>query len=237
LVLGIWFFLWFQRNRPAFLAGYEGFAMTWLWNLDLIRFFDFYLAVVFLTSTYLRFRQYRDVASITWAVPGRWPRLLQLLNQHKTILLTWSFALPTVLAFCLMLIQWLASMYFWHQASLTVGEVTEKPLAWPVLAVFGAAMVGVDLYCTFVVGEVDRTATEKYFDQAEYWLKSWKAPVVRFFTLGRINPRKMVAVEVQKALVDASRLINSSLWWVTAQIGLRVAFGLAMWLTYALTGS
>jgi hypothetical protein len=209
--------------------------MAWLESLDLIRFFDFYLAVIFLISTYRRIGQYRAVAGLVWAVPGRWPRLLQLLNQHKTILLTWSFALPSLLAFTLMLVQWLASMYFWHQASLTIGEVMEKPWAWPFLAVFAAAMIGVDSYCTLVAGEVDRAATEKYFDQAEYWLKSWKAPVVHFFTLGRINPRKMVAVEVQKALVDASQLINSSLWWVTAQIGLRIAFGLTMWLTYALT--
>jgi hypothetical protein len=204
-----------------------------MWNLDLIHFFDFYLAVVFLASTYRRIGQYRAVAALAVAVPGRWPRLLQLLNQHRTILLTWSFALPTLLAFGLTALQWLASLYFWHQASLTVGEVMDKPWAWPFLATFGAAMVGVDLYCTVVVGEVDRAATEKYFDQAEYWLKSWKAPVVQFFTLGRINPRNMVSVEVQKALVEASRLINSSLWWVTAQLGLRIAFGLSMWLTYA----
>ncbi len=209
--------------------------MTWLWNLDLIRFFDFYLAVVFLASTYRRIGQYRAVAALVFAVPGRWPRLLQLLNQHRTILLTWAFALPSLLAFVLMLVQWLASLYYWHQASLTVGEVIEKPWAWPFLALFGAAMIGVDLYCTLVAGDVDRAATEKYFDQAEYWLKSWKAPVVEFFTLGRINPRKIVAVEVQKALVDASRLINSSLWWVTAQLGFRIAFGLTLWLTYALT--
>ena len=38
---------------------------------------------------------------------------------------------------------------------------------------------------------------EKYFDQAEYWLRPWTAPVVRVFTFGYINPRQMVATEVR----------------------------------------
>jgi hypothetical protein len=59
--------------------------------------------------------------------------------------------------------------------------------------------------------------------------------VVKFFTLGFINPRQMVAVEVRKALIDASRLINSTFWWIAIQASLRVAFGLAIWLTYATT--
>jgi hypothetical protein len=109
----------------------------------------------------------------------------------------------------------------------------ERPIAWPILTIVGLAMLVVDVYCTFVAGEVDQPGAEKYFDEAEYWLRSWKAPVVHFFTLGRINPRQMVAAEVQKALLEASALINSSMWWLTAQVGLRVAFGLTLWVTYA----
>jgi len=207
--------------------------MTWLLQLDLIRFFDFYLAVIFFLSTFRRVGQYRAVAGLALEAPSRWPKLFQLIKEHRTILLTWQFALPSVLAFLLMMVQLSASRYIWHQASLTLGMVMDRPIAWPILALVGAAMLAVDIYCTAVAGQVDRQATAKYFDEAEYWLRSWKAPVVRFFTLGRINPRKMVAAEVQKALLEASALINSSMWWVTAQVGLRIAFGLALWLTYA----
>jgi hypothetical protein len=206
--------------------------MARLLNIDLIRFFDFYLAVMFLLSTFRRVGQYRAVAGLALAVPGRWPRLFDLIRQHRTILLTWQFALPTVLAFTLMAVQLLASM-FWHQNPLTVERVVSDPLAWPLLVVFGLAMLAVDSYCTFVAGEIDRPGTEKYFDEAEHWLKSWKAPVVHFFTLGRISPRRMVAAEVQKALLEASKMINSSMWWLTVQVALRIAFGLTLWLTYA----
>jgi hypothetical protein len=206
--------------------------MSRLLNIDLIRLFDFYLAVMFLLSTFRRVGQYRAVAGLALAVPGRWPRLFDLIRQHRTILLTWQFALPTILAFTLMAVQLLATS-FWHQAPLTVERVVSDPLAWPLLAIFGLAMLAVDGYCTFVAGEIDRPGTEKYFDEAEFWLKSWKAPVVHFFTLGRISPRRMVAAEVQKALVEASKMINSSMWWVTVQVALRIAFGLTLWLTYA----
>jgi len=206
--------------------------MAWLLQLDLIHFFDFYLAVIFLLSTFRRIGQYRAVAGLALAAPGRWPRLFQLIKEHRTILLTWQFALPSLLAFLLMLVQLLASR-FWHQAPLSLETVMERPIAWPILSIVGLAMLAVDIYCTFVAGEVDRPGTEKYFDEAEYWLRSWKAPVVHFFTLGRINPRQMVAAEVQKALLEASALINSSMWWLTAQVGLRVAFGLTLWVTYA----
>src|SRR5947209_5143006 len=106
-----------------------------------------------------------------------------------------------------------------------------------VMLIFGAAMLGIYLYATFSVGKLDRALLEKYFDQAEYWLRSWVAPVIHFFTLGYVNPRKMVAVEVRNALEQTSRLLNSTLWWVTAQVSFRIAFGLSLWLTWAIRGS
>jgi hypothetical protein len=209
--------------------------MSGFWNWNLIHLFDFYLAVMFLLSLYLRVGQYRAIGGLVLAGPSRWPRLLELIKSHRMVFFTWSTMLPALLAFGLMALQMLASRVVWHRAELTPSFVADHWIAWPFLAVLGSAMLGTDAYCTFVVGEVDRRMMEKYFDEAEYWLRSWKAPVVRFLTLGKINPRQMVNVEVHKALVEASKLINSSLWWVSVQVGLRVAFGLALWLTYALS--
>src|SRR5262249_28805885 len=208
--------------------------MAGLWNLNLIHFFDFYLAVTLLLSTYRRFGQYEAIVRLVWAVPGRWPKLLELLKQHHTIFLTWTTALPAVLALVLTVVQVLASRVIWHHAELTPATAAEEWLGWPLLTVFGLGMLAVDSYFILDVSEINRAEIAKYFDEAEYWLRSWKAPVVHFFTLGRISPRKMVAVEVQKALVEASRTINVNLWWVVLQVFLRVAFGLSLWLTWAL---
>jgi hypothetical protein len=207
--------------------------MTWLSNLDLIRFFEFYLTVAFVLSTAMRIRQYEAIIKLVRAVPDRWPRLLALVRQHHSIFLSGSTILPGLLALGLCLVNSLACRLVWPDARLTVGTLREIWSAVPFLVLFGVAMLAVDTYATFTVGCIDRSMLEEYFDQAEYWLRSWTAPVIRVFTLGYINPRQMVAVEVRKALLAASQLLNVTLWWVTAQVALRIAFGLALWLSWA----
>ncbi len=203
--------------------------------VDLIHLFNFYLGLTFLLSTYLRWSQYRSVLALVRAVPGRWPRLLKLVKQHGNVFLTWSTILPAALAFGLFAVNLAATHWAWPQVHLTPTSLLDHPLAIPLNLILGLTMLGVDVYATFTVGQIDEVLLQKYFDQAEYWLRSWTAPVVRVFTFGYVNPRQMVASEVQKALLEASRLMNSTLWWVIAQIGCRVAFGLALWLTYAWT--
>ncbi len=207
--------------------------MAGLWDLNLIRFFEFYLAVTCLASTAMRLRQYEAVVRLVRAMPERWPRLLKLVKEHHSIFLTWATMLPALLALGLYLLHSLACRLIWPHAALTVSGLAELPVAVPIVTVLGIAMFVVDLYVTFTVGEVDRRLLERYFDQAEYWLRSWVAPVVQVFTLGYVNPRRLVTVEVRKALAEASRLLNVTLWWVSGQVGLRIAFGLSLWLAYA----
>jgi hypothetical protein len=207
----------------------------WFLNLNLIRLFDFYLALTFLLSTWMRWHQYEAIIRLVRAVPDRWPRLLKLVRQHHAIFLTWTTALPALLALALSLIHMMVCRLVWPHANLTVHDLFRHLGASCVIVPLGWAMLAFDGYGIFRVGAVDRQLLEKYFDQAEYWLRSWVAPVVHIFTLGYISPRKMVTVEVQKALLEASRLLNSTLWWVSIQAILRIAFGLALWLTWAWT--
>jgi hypothetical protein len=209
--------------------------MSELAHLDLIRFLDFYLMFMFLAGTVRRVGQYLSIGRLVVAGPGRWPRLIDLVKQHRMVFLTWATLLPALLALLLSVAQLVASQEIWPQAHLTAGELTQRGWALALLASLGLGMLVVDLYGIIVVGEVDRALMEKYFDQAEFWLRSRTATVVRVFTLGYVNPRRMVAVEVQKALVEASRLLNTTLWWMAVQLGLRIGFGLALWVTWALT--
>ncbi len=207
--------------------------MTALADLNLIHLFDFYLALMFLISLYRRFEQYRAVGGLVVKVPGRWPKLFSLVRQHGGVFLTWTTFLPAILALVLLVVQAIASRSLWPAAQVTPASLVHHVLALPFILILGSAMLGVDLYNVVAVSPVDQQEMVKYFDEAEYWLRSWTAPVVHFFTLGRINPRQMVRVEVRKALVEASRLINVNLWWVILQTGLRIAYGLALWLTWA----
>jgi len=208
--------------------------MNGFWHINLLNLFGFYLALMFVISVYLRLAQYRAIGALVLTGPGRWPKLIELMRQHGSVFMTWSTFLPALLALGLTGIHWFASRTLWPQAHISPAELAEHWIAWPILAIFTLLMLGVDGYCTFVVGDLDRATLEKYLDEAEYWLRSWTAPVVHFLTLGTINPRRMVGVEVEKALQEASRLLNTNLWWMVTQIGVRFVLGLALWLTYAL---
>lgn len=206
-------------------------------SLNLIHFLDFYFAFMFFAGTWRRLGQYQSVAKLVVSGPGRWPNLLKLVSEYRTIFWTWSMFLPALLALGIWIVQMLASRLVFPTVgnALTPASLLEY---WPALILIiplGLAMFGFDLYTLYVVGQLDREQLEKYFDEAEFWLRSRTAHVVRVVTFGWINPRKMVAVEVEKALVSVSEMLNFTLWWIAIQMGLRVAFGLSLWLTWALT--
>jgi hypothetical protein len=217
---------------------FAGLAMSGFWDLNLIHFLDFYFMFVFLAGTVRRFEQYRNIGKLVLTGPGRWPRLLKLVREHRTIFMTWATAAPALLALALSVVQLIASRMVWPDAGrpgtgLTVGALAGLWGALLMVLPLGLAMFGVDLYTLMRVGAIPRSEMEKYFDQAEYWLRSHAAHVVRVFTLGFVNPRKMVAEEVRKSLEGASNLLNTTLWWVNLQVGLRFSFGLSLWLTWA----
>jgi hypothetical protein len=206
--------------------------MSWLLELNLIPLFLVYLTLVFLIGSALRIRDYRQVLGLIVTVPGRWPRLFRLVKEHHHILLTWRTVLPLLLTLVLLAAHTLTSQLVWPQATLTVARLLQL---WPgLLVVVPAAtfMIGLDVYVYSHLSPFDRAMLEKYFDQAEYWLKPWTAPVVRIFTFGYVNPRQMVTQEVRTALEGAAKLMSSASYWVSLQTGARLIFGLALWGTY-----
>jgi hypothetical protein len=201
--------------------------------VNLIRVFDFYLALMFVISLVRRWEVYWDALRLLVTVRGRWPRLVQRLGDHQSLLLNWSFFRPAVLTLGLTLIQIICSRVIWPQAVLT-GPGLQAEWWWiPIILFTLFPMLGVDLYFVVSVGTFDHAETVKYLDQAETWL-GWKGPLVRALTLGYVDPHKMVDEEVRKNLAEIGTTVRSSLWWVSAQIGLRVLFGLTLWTVWAI---
>jgi hypothetical protein len=207
--------------------------MPRLSDLHLFRFFELYLSLLFLISTLLRLRQYHAVITLAKGFASRWPRLFALLKQHRGVFLSRGTFFPLAVSLGLLLLQLAARHLLWPDAdAFTAAELEHFWPAIPLVALTGLAMIAFDGWATWTVGEIDRAEMEKYFDQAEFWLKSPAAKVVHIVTFGFVNPRKMVAAEVQSALVVASKLLNANLWWVAVQAGLRIAFGLSLWGSY-----
>jgi hypothetical protein len=203
-------------------------------RLNLIHLFTFYLAAIFVLSTLRRVRQYHDIAQLVLAAPGRWPRVVKQLKSHWLMFLTWTTLRPAGVAIGLLGLQMVCSRLIWPQASLSLEMLLVEWWVVPIVVLPGIGMLAVDLYFVLRVGELDRHDTEIYLDEAEHWLTSWKAPLIRSLTLGYINPRSIVADEVKKAVEEGRGLLRSTLWWISAQAGLRIAFGLALWTAWAL---
>ena len=200
---------------------------------NLIRLFDFYLAAMFLLSFARRYGVYFNALRLLVVLRGRWPRLTERLANHHGVLFKGEVVRPLLLAIGLTTIQMIASRLVWPHAELTVRELCE---GWTV-ALFVAAflpMFAVDVYFLVRVGQFDRGETEKYLDQAEHWLATWKAPAIRMATLGYVNPHRMVDAEVMKGLEQIGETVSWASWWVSAQVACRVAFGLVIWLLWAL---
>ncbi len=214
--------------------------MNGIWSQNLIHFLDFYFAFMFFAGTLRRLGQYHSVANLVVAGLKRWPHLVKLVSDYRMIFWTWSMVLPALLALGLWLVQVLASRFVFPEAGTPEdGLIVERLMRhwWALIYVvpLGLAMAGFDLYSLYVVGQFDRALLEKYFDEAEYWLRSRTAHVVRVASFGYINPRRKVAAEVEKALIEVGDMLNFTLYWVSVQMGLRLAFALSLWLTWAVT--
>jgi len=200
--------------------------------VNLIRVFDFYLALMFLISLIRRWEVYWNAIRIMVAVRGRWPRLLSQLSNHQSLLLNWAFFRPAILALGLTAVQMICSRVIWPQAVLSGPVLLDEGWWLPLILLPFVPMLAVDLYFIIRVGRFDHGETVKYLDQAETWL-GWKGPLVRVLTLGYIDPHRMVDTEVKKNLAQMGATVRSSLWWVSLQIALRVLFGLTLWTAWA----
>jgi hypothetical protein len=213
--------------------------MSWFLEIHLIRLFNFYLTFFFIVTTILNIRDYRHMVELAQSLPGRWPRLFELLKHHSHIFLTWRLATPFLTSLGLLVVQLLVTRVIAPAADHQLTVHYLLPI-WPVLPFLIATatvMIVIDVYASWPTTPFERPAIEKHFDQAEFWLKAWTAPVVRVMSLGYINPRQLVTAEVRTALLDASNLLTRTLWWTAWQATARIVFGLSLWLTYALAGS
>ncbi len=207
--------------------------MDWLLELRPIRFFSFYLAVLFVLSTARRWGQYHTILSLVVRMQSRWPHLTRLVLAHRHIFLDWQTLRPLLVTLVLMAGNMLASQLVWPQADeFRLAELREVWLAVPLVVLTTAAMVAFDVSGMLWVSPLDQAMVEGYFDQAEFWLRGWKAPVVRVLSLGYVNPRQMVAQEVRTALHSAAELLHTNLRWLSVQTALRIACGLRLWGTY-----
>ena len=202
-----------------------------LQTTNLIRLFDFYLALMFAIGLWRRRKIYIDSIRLGLSTIGKRKRLLDRLNTHKKVLLNRDVVLPFLLVASLTVLQWVCSRMVWPHALLTVHEVFTS-WRWIVVVLLFIPMVCVDVYFLIRVAQIDHGETEKYLDYAESWLGR-KGVVVSVLTLGFLRPKKIVDNEMIKGLEALGKSARWALWWTSVQSTLRVSFGLAIWFMWA----
>jgi hypothetical protein len=211
--------------------------MEWLSDLRPIRLFSVYLAFYLCVSTVLRLRQYAAVSSLVVRFGTRWPNLLKLVLEHRTVLLGWNTVRPLAVMLTLIVLNTVACQLIWPSAgNFRATQLMERPILTSLSLLAAAVMLAFDLYTLFTVGKIDEKAVEKHFDLAESWLRGWKAPAVKLLSLGYINPRAIVGQEVRAALEGATGWLAGTFRWTAIQTGLRITFGLTLWLGFVLEG-
>src|SRR5687768_16817454 len=114
--------------------------------LNLIRVFDFYVTLMFVISLVRRWTVYVNAIRLLFAVRGRWPKLVERLSEHSSLILNRSFFRPALLALGLTVVQLVASRVIFPQAVLT-GEQLQAEWWWiPLILVPLVPMVAVDIY-------------------------------------------------------------------------------------------
>src|SRR5262245_42933465 len=122
---------------------------------NLIRIFDFYLVLMFIISFLRRWDVYWNAIRLLIAVRGRWPKLLERLGEHKSVLLNWSFFRPALLALILTIVQLIFSRWIYPQAVITGPQLQEEWWLVLIIIVPLIPMLAVDLYFIIRVGRFD----------------------------------------------------------------------------------
>jgi len=207
--------------------------LVWFDALNLLDAFNYYLILAFVVGTGLRFRTYQAIVGLVFACPSRWPKLLELVKKHRTILLGWPMLLAMGAAFALMLGNSLAIHLVWAPAKVTFEDLGARWLPMGAVVLSGGLLLLLDCQAIYRMKHFDRAALEEKLDRAESWLESWIGPALRVATLGLVNPRKIVGSKVEKVLVDANWIIIGGMWQTSLRIGMQLALGLSLWLTWA----
>lgn len=201
-------------------------------DVNLIDAFNYYLIIAFVVGTILRTRNYLAMTRLIYQSKHRWPKLRALAKADWAIFLRWSTVFPMAATLVLTIGNTWASHFVWTDARVTFQDLWSHSLAFIAVGVTAALMGFLDFKAVFLFAQVDRPTIEAILDRAEHWLVSWKAPAVRVLSLGFIHPRRIVGEQVHQALVDASVGIGGQLWYLSLQIVLRIALGLALWITW-----
>ncbi len=201
-------------------------------HVNLLALYNLYLIVIFALGTAARYRVYGQVVSLVLALPQRWPKLSQLVLEHRWLFLNWRTLLPSVLTLVLTAVNSAVYYLLLPQATLTPRDLSGHVFLAGLLSVLAAVVVLLDGYALSVRGDIRTPELDKQLDRAEFWLSSRWANVVEWLTLRRIRPRQMVAEHLRNALEAVAQTVNWAMWYWAAQLLARGLLAVGLWFSW-----
>ncbi|MCS7015451.1 MAG: hypothetical protein NZM42_04935 [Gemmatales bacterium] len=198
--------------------------------INLLALYNLYLIIIFAVGTGMRYRQYGQILTLILKFPQRWPKLGQLILEHRWILINWRMMIPTLLTLLFTLLHSLVVYWSLPNAVLTPRDLGGH-LGWAALLLVLALPVlvldGFSLYLSY--GNWLPPGLDKQFDQAEYWLSAKWGLVIEWLTLKKVRPRQMVQEQLRSALHSIATTMNQAMWYWSAQLLARFLLALALW--------
>ncbi|MCS7166098.1 MAG: hypothetical protein RMI91_08205 [Gemmatales bacterium] len=204
-------------------------------RINLIALYNLYLIVIFGVGIALRLRLYLQIMNFVLSLSHRWPKLGQLILEHRWILVAWQTLAPTVLTLIFTILHSLVVYYLLPEATLTPHDLRHHPVWTILLTILALTMLILDGFSLYYGStDVITSDLEKQLDQAEFWLSSRWSTIIEWLTLRKIRPRQLVREQLRTALQAVAVTINHAMWFWAIQLAVRLLLALAMWLTWFL---
>lgn len=200
---------------------------------DLLVWYEAYLLILVVATVALRFRVWRDFATIACQFPDRWPRLFGVIIEHKHLLLNRSTVLPIAMAVSLAAIHTICRHWLLSDAELSVASVVQIPPALLLLACCGGYMLYLDYRVLQRSTPFRRAELEKRFNRGELALAKSVDWTVRICTFGFVSSTKIVEEQVEEALEEECAAVEEQMKGWLGRTMVRLAFGMSCWLSWA----
>ena len=200
---------------------------------DLLVWYEIYVVILVVATVVLRFRVWRDLATVAYQFPNRWPRLFGVIVENKSLLFNRSTLLPIVMALTLAAVHTLCRHWLLSDAELSLLSVIEIPPALLLLACCGGYMLYLDYQVLQRSTPFQRAELEKRFNRGELALAKTVDWTVRICTLGFVSSTKIVEEQVTEALEEECTVVEEQMKGWLGRTIVRFAFGMTCWLCWA----
>ena len=215
-------------SQPA-----PGWLPDFILDLNLLRVFIWYVAILFLISLALRIRFYLSIYDIARYVAEACPSVFRLVHEHWFLCVRDRFLTLVGLYGGILAAYLLVSRLVWPAASVSVRDLADAdPLLLVGHVVLFGLMVATDLVLVLQTSVVDKNRIIQDLAFAERWLGGKVYSVLDM--LGRWNPIKNYADNLTaQTMVWFNVLFRGSVRSMIVQTVLRVFVGSALFISNA----